>query len=145
MTSAPSSPKIYHITHVDNLPSIATATGLVSDARRIASELSCSLVGMSTIKQRRLERIEVDCHPGTKVGEYVPFYFCPRSIMLYILRMGNGIIQMSLTEEDSSRSFTCKQTFIKSSPGQIQMQSLGLSAMAMQAPPSPAFTKTLPN
>ena len=23
------------------------------------------------------------------VGEYVPFYFCPRSIMLYILYMGN--------------------------------------------------------
>jgi hypothetical protein len=23
------------------------------------------------------------------VGDYVPFYFCPRSIMLYILHMGN--------------------------------------------------------
>ncbi|HBB35716.1 MAG TPA: DUF4433 domain-containing protein [Cyanobacteria bacterium UBA8803] len=23
------------------------------------------------------------------VGQYVPFYFCPRSIMLYILHMGN--------------------------------------------------------
>jgi len=31
----------------------------------------------------------VDCHPGTKVGQYVPFYFCPRSIMLYILYQGN--------------------------------------------------------
>ena len=28
-------------------------------------------------------------HPETKVGEYVPFYFCPRSIMLYILHKGN--------------------------------------------------------
>ncbi len=33
--------------------------------------------------------MEVKCHPGTKVGEYVPFYFCPRSVMLYILYMGN--------------------------------------------------------
>lgn len=89
MTSTPDRPKIYHITHVDNLPSIATGMGLVSDAQRIASGLSCSLVGMSTIKQRRLEEIEVVCHPGTTVGQYVPFYFCPRSIMLYILRMGN--------------------------------------------------------
>jgi hypothetical protein len=89
MTSAPSSPKIYHITHVDNLPSIATGMGLVSDSYRIASELSCSLVGMPTIKQRRLEEIKVACNPGTMVGQYVPFYFCPRSIMLYILRMGN--------------------------------------------------------
>jgi hypothetical protein len=89
MTPVPDRPKIYHITHIDNLPSIATGMGLVSDAERIATELSCSVVGMFTIKQRRLEEIEVTCHPGTTVGQYVPFYFCPRSIMLYILRMGN--------------------------------------------------------
>ncbi len=89
MISIPDRPKIYHITHADNLPSIAKELGLVSDAQRIANDLSCSLVGMSTIKQRRLKDIEVACHPGTTVGQYVPFYFCPRSIMLYILRMGN--------------------------------------------------------
>jgi hypothetical protein len=89
MASVPAHPKIYHITHVDNLPSIATSMELVSDANRIDSGLSCSVVGMSTIKQRRLEEIEVACHAGTKVGQYVPFYFCPRSIMLYILHMGN--------------------------------------------------------
>jgi hypothetical protein len=88
MVSVPSHPKIYHITHLDNLPSIAASSGLVSDANRIANGLDCSLVGMSTIKQRRLD-IEVPCHPGTKVGQYVPFYFCPRSIMLYILHKGN--------------------------------------------------------
>ncbi len=31
----------------------------------------------------------VPCHQGTKVGEFVPFYFCPRSVMLYILHCGN--------------------------------------------------------
>ncbi len=89
MVPVPPSPKIYHITHIDNLPSIAASGGLVSDANRIASGLSCSLVGMDTIKQRRLNEIEVSCHPGTMVGQYVLFYFCPRSIMLYILHMGN--------------------------------------------------------
>lgn len=44
---------------------------------------------MSEIKRRRLEEHEVKCHSGTMVGEYVPFYFCPRSVMLYILHMGN--------------------------------------------------------
>ena len=44
---------------------------------------------MSVIKARRLFELEVDCHPGTKVGEYVPFYFCPRSIMLYLFYRGN--------------------------------------------------------
>jgi ssDNA thymidine ADP-ribosyltransferase, DarT len=89
MVLVPSNPKIYHITHIANLPNIAASMGLVSDANRIASGLSCSLVGMSTIKQRRLDEIEVSCHSGTTVGQYVPFYFCPRSIMLYILHMGN--------------------------------------------------------
>ncbi|MGQ4647732.1 DarT ssDNA thymidine ADP-ribosyltransferase family protein [Lyngbya aestuarii] len=89
MASVPSSPKLYHITHIDNLPTIVASMGLVSDANRIANGLTCSLVGMSTIKQRRLNEIEVSCHSGTMVGQYVPFYFCPRSIMLYILHMGN--------------------------------------------------------
>lgn len=43
---------------------------------------------MSQIKQRRLQ-LPVPCHPGTFVGEYVPFYFCPRSVMLYVLHRGN--------------------------------------------------------
>lgn len=90
MTAAPTNPKIYHITHLDNLAGIVATGSLVSDAKRLTSGLSCSLVGMSTIKQRRLEEIEVACHPGTKVGEYVPFYFCPRSIMLYILHKANN-------------------------------------------------------
>ena len=89
MTSVPSNPKIYHITHIDNLPNIASKMELVSDAKRIASGMTCSLVGMSNIKQRRLDEIEVPSHPGTKVGQYVPFYFCPRSVMLYILHMGH--------------------------------------------------------
>ena len=46
-------------------------------------------IGMTEIKRRRLYEIAVSCHPDTMVGEYVPFYFCPRSIMLYIIHMGN--------------------------------------------------------
>lgn len=45
---------------------------------------------MNHIKERRLKEIAVTCHPGTYVGEYVPFYFCPRSVMLYILYRGNS-------------------------------------------------------
>jgi hypothetical protein len=46
-------------------------------------------LGLSGIKERRLKEILVSCHAGTTVGQYVPFYFCPRSIMLYILYRGN--------------------------------------------------------
>lgn len=89
MAAVPVHPKVYHITHVRNLPQIAQAGVLWSDAKRIELGFACDVVGMSHIKQRRLQEIEVTCHPGTHVGDYVPFYFCPRSIMLYILHMGN--------------------------------------------------------
>lgn len=89
MSRAPAHPKIYHITHVRNLSQIVEAGVLWSDAKRIEMQLDCDVVGMSHIKHRRLTEIEVSCHPGTFVGHYVPFYFCPRSIMLFILHRGN--------------------------------------------------------
>ena len=89
MTTVPSKPKIYHIMHLNNLSKIIYAGGLWSDAKRIELSLECDVVGMSHIKQRRLHEIKVNCHPGTFVGEFVPFYFWPRSVMLYILHMGN--------------------------------------------------------
>ena len=88
MTGPPVPPRIYHITHVDNLASILSHGGLLSDAEMIARGGPQVAVGMSTIKQRRL-RLPVKCHAGDYVGDYVPFYFCPRSIMLYLLHMGN--------------------------------------------------------
>ena len=89
MATVPAHLKVYHITHLRNLPQIVEAGVLWSDAKRIELQLDCDVVGMSHIKRRRLQEIELDCHAGTHVGDYVPFYFCPRSIMLYILHMGN--------------------------------------------------------
>jgi hypothetical protein len=45
-------------------------------------------IGMGNIKERRL-RLPVDCHPNQNVGNFVPFYFCSRSVMLYLLHRGN--------------------------------------------------------
>lgn len=87
--SAPPDPiRVYHVTHVDNLASIVADGHLLSDAEMIARGGPGVAVGMSPIKQRRL-RLPVKCFPGTMVGQYVPFYFCPRSIMLYVLHKGN--------------------------------------------------------
>ncbi|HXN45576.1 MAG TPA: DUF4433 domain-containing protein [Bryobacteraceae bacterium] len=86
----PDSPKIYHITHLANLPQMVDAV-LWSHAECIRRGLNCTVVGMTEIKRRRLEELTVHCHPGTKVGEYVPFYFCFRSIMLYLLYKGNHV------------------------------------------------------
>ncbi len=89
MSPQPSWPRIYHIIHVDNLSSIIACGALWSDLECMNRGTSHTRVGMSGIKARRLYKLEVDCHPGTKIGAYVPFYFCPRSIMLYLLHCGN--------------------------------------------------------
>ncbi len=85
----PDQPKIYHITHIDNLPSIVTTGSIESDGKRLEQGSGQTSIGMTEIKRRRLYEIAVSCHPNTKVGAYVPFYFCFRSIMLYILYIGN--------------------------------------------------------
>lgn len=89
MIPPPSRPKIYHITHVDNLAPILADGELVSDADMIARGGPARAIGMSSIKRRRVERLEVGCHPGIKVGDCVPFYFCPRSVMLYVIHRAN--------------------------------------------------------
>lgn len=45
-------------------------------------------IGMGSIKERRLE-LPVKCYSQDVVGDYVPFYFCPRSIMLYMISRAN--------------------------------------------------------
>jgi hypothetical protein len=87
--TVPAQPRIYHITHVDNLPRIVTDGVLWSDAVIVEQGGPAAAIGMSMIKRRRLEELQVKCHPGTFVGAYVPFYFCPRSIMLYLIYMAN--------------------------------------------------------
>jgi hypothetical protein len=89
MTLLPTNPKIYHITHVDNLQSIVAAGRLLSDAALLRQGGPAQPIGLSGIKRRRIEELEVPCHPGTKVGDYVPFYFCPRSVMLYVIHRAN--------------------------------------------------------
>lgn len=88
MTPPPPWPRIYHITHVDNLPSILEAGGLWSDAVMPAQRGPTASIGMGSIKQRRLG-LPVKCHEGDKVGDYVPLYFGPRSIMLYLIHAAN--------------------------------------------------------
>ncbi len=84
----PPEPKIYHIVHVDRLPSIIKDGALWSDALIREHPRPGTAIGMSEIKQRRLES-QLSSRPDLRVGECVPFYFCPRSVMLYLIHMGN--------------------------------------------------------
>ena len=88
MPLLPTAPKIYHITHGANLSRIVDDACLWSDEERLSRHLESTIVGMSEIKQRRLEQRVVQCHPDTTVGQYVPFYFCPRAPMLGAIHVG---------------------------------------------------------
>lgn len=86
----PPQPKIYHIAHVDRLPSIVASGGLLSDALVQAQALGGTMVGMNHIKQRRLTELQLASHQGLFVGACVPFYFCPRSVMLFLIHRRNA-------------------------------------------------------
>lgn len=86
----PSKPQIFHIVHQGRIASIVKDGFLWSDAvisRRKSTSGAC--IGMSKIKERRLKQLCLQSHPDLFVGECVPFYFCPRSIMLYVLHKKN--------------------------------------------------------
>jgi len=88
VNQVPNDPKIYHIVHVDRLSSIA-AGGLWCDAEVVRRSAPGTTIGMNAIKERRLNELTLASHPGLFVGECVPFYFCPRSIMLYLIYQRN--------------------------------------------------------
>ncbi len=84
---------IYHITHLDNLNGILGAQRLWSDAQRIRQGFPCTGIGHANIKERRLNR-PVPVAARGRLGEYVPFYFCNRSVMLYVI-FRNGVVGYS--------------------------------------------------
>jgi ssDNA thymidine ADP-ribosyltransferase, DarT len=87
-SNVPADPAIYHITHVNNLPGIVRHGGLWCDSKRIAQNLANTNIGYAHIKQRRLSRT-VDTSAGGMLGDYVPFNFCYRSVMLFVISRGH--------------------------------------------------------
>jgi hypothetical protein len=78
---------LYHITDISNLPSILQNGGLLPDCALVS--VAHQVIGYSNIKLRRMTQYRVPCCGNRFVGEFVPFYFCPRSPMLYTVNLGN--------------------------------------------------------
>lgn len=79
---------IYHITHITNLRSVFAQGGLCCDKRRTRDGLECRGIAFEHIKERRARR-PVPRGPRGTLADYVPFYFAPRSPMLYTIDRGN--------------------------------------------------------
>ncbi|MFB9252731.1 DUF4433 domain-containing protein [Sphaerisporangium melleum] len=78
---------IYHITHVGNLASMIDRD-LICDHDRQTGVLPSVNIGHTHIKERRSRRA-VPCGAGGTLADYVPFYFAPRSPMLYAVHRRN--------------------------------------------------------
>lgn len=87
MTECPANPDIYHITHANNLPGILAAGGIWCDAGRLGHNIRTVNLGYQRIKERRMKKRVSLCRQGV-LGDYVPFYFCNRSPMLYAIHGG---------------------------------------------------------
>jgi hypothetical protein len=67
---------------------IAVDGYLFSDRVISEREGAGTTIGMGRIKRRRLS-LPIACQPGLHVGECVPFYWCPRSVMLFLIHRDN--------------------------------------------------------
>jgi hypothetical protein len=78
---------IYHITHIDNLLNILKEGGLWCDSESARRKLEPVEIAYTRIKERRTRKL-VPVPPGGVLAEYIPFYFCNRSPMLYVIHHG---------------------------------------------------------
>jgi hypothetical protein len=77
-----------HFTHIRNLPGILTAGCVHADSFVDRTSALCVEAADLGIKATR-RRNQVTVHPFGCVADYVPFYFAPRSPMLYKLAKGS--------------------------------------------------------
>ncbi|MBL8875401.1 MAG: DUF4433 domain-containing protein [Phycisphaerae bacterium] len=83
----PEAAQIFRITHVRNVPWIL-AHGLHCRASKSVDPDFISIGSSELISKRAAHPVPIA--PGGTLGEYVPFYFTPWSIMMYNIRTGYG-------------------------------------------------------
>jgi hypothetical protein len=78
---------IYHITHVDNLASLAADGCLYCDTTCVDLDRGPVSIAYTDLKIRRAS-FPVAVAAGGTLADYVPFYYAPRSPMLYVIYRG---------------------------------------------------------
>jgi len=92
----PTAAHIFRITHVDNVPwilehGVRCKTSKVADPNFVP-------IGMPALIEKRTTHT-VPIPPGGSLGDYVPFYFTPWSVMMYNIKTGyNGVIKRTNSE-----------------------------------------------
>ena len=132
----PKAPKLYHIVHIDRVPSIIADGRLWCDSKMAARSDAGTMIGIPGIKERRLRNV-LGKYPELCVGDCVPFYFCPRSVMLYVIHKGN---HSALTYKDGQERIVHLEAICTtSSNGRMARVGNGCSPIPML---DPAISKT---
>jgi ssDNA thymidine ADP-ribosyltransferase, DarT len=97
LAAAPDPIRVYHFTHIRNLAGIIDG-GLRSDAACRREGRTAVEIGSAGIRERRLHLAVGDVGPGGYVGDYVPWYFGPRSPMMFTLNRNNYEYQEGFDE-----------------------------------------------
>lgn len=77
---------IYHFTHAKNLDEILNAGQLHCKAK-LPTGIQLVNVSHQNLQEKRRNK-PVGCYPGGILHDYVPFYFAPRSPMMYVISKG---------------------------------------------------------
>lgn len=85
---APQPTRLFHITAIANLQAICAAGGLLSKNGGAAAGINYQNIAYAGAQGARAARV-VPNPPGGSIHDYVPFYFAPRSPMLFTINRGN--------------------------------------------------------
>lgn len=78
---------LYHITNYRNLPSILEKKGLSAYSQVADDQIPYTDISHQSIQSRR-STTPILLPPNGMLHDYVPFYFAPRSPMLYAIKQG---------------------------------------------------------
>ncbi len=90
--------RIYHMTGIGNLPSILAAGAVLSKRLVELDKIRIVDIAETSIQERRARK-HISIDPGGTLHDYVPFYFAPRSPMLYSI-MKRNVPGCSLRQQD---------------------------------------------
>ncbi|MBR1835338.1 MAG: DUF4433 domain-containing protein [Bacteroidales bacterium] len=84
----------YRMTHIDNIKNIMQV-GIVTASSPNANPDFVQIGDVTAIETRKKKRLK----DGSDLGDYVPFYFGPRTPMLYVIQKGYNGVQKRKAEE----------------------------------------------
>ncbi|MBL6986863.1 MAG: DUF4433 domain-containing protein [Methylobacter sp.] len=94
----PNPVRLFHITAIDNLRAICQHGALISKNAGVIRGISYQNIAHASIQTIRTTKLVMN-PPGGNIHDYVPFYFAPRSPMLFAINNGN-VDGCSLKQDD---------------------------------------------